>query len=266
MKFYVTSDLHGFYDQFITTLSNTGWFNDEGPKKLIVCGDLLDRGSQAKELVDFMLTLKQKNQLIFIRGNHEDLYLDLLYNFEKYRIQIITNYCHHISNGTWDTSLQLADISEREALSYTDIWRRSNLNSLFRTELIINSIEYYETKNFIFVHGWIPANAIFDNHSKKHFTYNSNWRKVSNKEWNSARWLCGPNLGIIDKVLEPNKTIVCGHWNCSAAHHLIDGTSEFEQDANFNTFKGDGIWALDACTAYSNKVNIEVIEDEIIDE
>ena len=50
MRYYVTSDTHGFYDELISQLKSAGYFDDTAPRKLIILGDLMDRGNQAKEL------------------------------------------------------------------------------------------------------------------------------------------------------------------------------------------------------------------------
>lgn len=60
-----------------------------------------------------------------------------------------------------------------------------------------------------------------------------------------------------------NKTIVCGHWHTSFGnynyHHK--GSGEFEEDSDFGIFEDKGIIALDACTAFSKKVNILKLEN-----
>lgn len=59
-----------------------------------------------------------------------------------------------------------------------------------------------------------------------------------------------------------DKTIVCGHWHTSYGHSKYEhkGT-EFGEDADFSPYYGPGIIAIDACTAFSGKVNCLVIED-----
>lgn len=61
----------------------------------------------------------------------------------------------------------------------------------------------------------------------------------------------------------PNLFIMCGHWHCSWGHKYIhnDG-QDFGKGANFEPFIDTGICALDACTAYSRKVNCVVLEEE----
>lgn len=78
MRYYIISDIHGYYTELKQTLDEKGFFSDTIPHTLIVCGDILDRGSEAKEVQQFILDLMDKNEIILIRGNHEDLMMDLL--------------------------------------------------------------------------------------------------------------------------------------------------------------------------------------------
>jgi len=57
MKYYVTSDVHSFYSEFKQALDDKGFFTDSDPKKLIICGDALDRGLESVEMQDFMMDL-----------------------------------------------------------------------------------------------------------------------------------------------------------------------------------------------------------------
>ena len=50
MRYYVVSDVHGFYTPLVTALKCTGFFEDTEPHKLLVLGDLFDRGSEAVKL------------------------------------------------------------------------------------------------------------------------------------------------------------------------------------------------------------------------
>ena len=82
------------------------------------------------------------------------------------------------------------------------------------------------------------------------------------EEWEMARWLNGINAAVCDNIIDPNKTIVCGHWHSSWGHKYINANStEFELDSNYTPFYAPGIIAIDACTAMSKKVNCLVIDD-----
>lgn len=102
MRYYVVSDIHGFHSPLIAALNHAGFFSDQQPRKLIVLGDLFDRGKEAKELEAFISDLMDKDLVILIRGNHEDLYEDLV------TVDKGIGLSHHINNGTYDTALQLS--------------------------------------------------------------------------------------------------------------------------------------------------------------
>lgn len=65
------------------------------------------------------------------------------------------------------------------------------------------------------------------------------------------------------KIYEPNKTIVCGHWHCSALWHKVypNKYEGFVRENNFKPFITKNMIALDVCTAYTNKVNVVVLNN-----
>ena len=67
MKYYVVSDIHGYYDEMIKALTEKGFFAEKEPCKLIICGDLLDRGSQSKEIIDFILENLEQDKHYYYR-------------------------------------------------------------------------------------------------------------------------------------------------------------------------------------------------------
>lgn len=83
MRYYVTADVHGYFSELKSALAENGFFEDTEPHKLIICGDIYDRGAETLELQNFILDLMSKNEVILIRGNHEDLALELLNNWNK---------------------------------------------------------------------------------------------------------------------------------------------------------------------------------------
>lgn len=82
MKYKVISDEHDFYTQMKFALTTVGFFTDQGPHKLVVLGDLLDSGSEAVAVQDFITDQLEKDMVILIRGNHEDM-LENLATSEK---------------------------------------------------------------------------------------------------------------------------------------------------------------------------------------
>ena len=266
MRYYVVSDVHGFFTQMKTALSERGFFDDKDPHKLILCGDMLDRGEETLETQNFMLDLNRSESLIFVRGNHEDLMLEMLKRFNDYRFQIAIGISHHNSNGTFDSALKLSGMSFNDALHNPKEFVDKAMQSDFVSKLIPSSVNYFETEHYIFVHGWIPCFSDSElpawRNNARHYRFNKNWRKSTITDWENARWMNGMDMAERYGIIEQDKTIVCGHWNASYGHSKFEQKcSEFEDDADFSPYYGNGIIAIDACTAHSGLVNCIVIDD-----
>ena len=248
MKYYVVSDLHGFFTPFHRALTEAGFFDDSQPHKLIVCGDLLDRGKEAQEIVKFVLDLMEKDEIILIRGNHEDLFVDLVTKDGG------VAYRHHKHNGTYDTALQLTGLTPAEAFTHCFAFAQAARNTDFYQQIIPAMVDYFESEHYVFVHGWIPCIPESDGYS-----YYSDWRGASAYEWARARWYNGMNAA---RTCMEEKTIVCGHWHTSYGHAKLEGKgTEFGLNADFSPYYAPGIIAIDGCTAQSGQVNVLVLED-----
>lgn len=257
MKYYVVSDVHGFYTPLIEALTEAGFFTETEPHKLIVCGDMMDRGREAVKMQEFMLKLLEEDKLIFVKGNHEELLETMLRDLKESREAFSWGYSYHISNGTWSTALQLTNSDEVFAIrNYQEFIKKVKATD-FYSRLIPVSIDWFETPNYIFTHGWIP----FTQRGKKYF-YNPNWRDANSVEKHTARWVNGMQLAEEFNVVEPNKKIVCGHWHASFGHCVYEKKgSEFGKTADFTPYYGNGVIAIDRCTAHTGKVNVLLIED-----
>ena len=240
MKYFVSSDIHGFFNEWQSALNEKGFDLNNPEHKIILCGDLFDRGSQPKEIIDFVL--KHKNKIILIRGNHEDL-------MEQMIERNSSNY-GDLCNGTAQTIVDLYPEWQISEFNLKKIAKETRIQ-----EVLDRCIDYYETKHYIFVHGWIP---IIENC----FLYDTNWRKARKERWKKARWT-NPVEMYRYEIYEPNKTIICGHWHCSALWHEQnpDKYEEFGDKANFEPFITKNMIAIDACTTYSHKVNVIVCKD-----
>lgn len=260
MNLYTVADPHGFLDEMKTVLNEQGFFDDpEG--KLVVCGDVLDRGEQAVEMVDFLIDLLDQDRLIFVKGNHEDLFYRCVQDVAKGELyELAYGVSYHNHNGTWDTLLQLTGMDERMAFRFPEELVRRVMETPFYAKLLPAAVDYYEPEgsSLIFVHGWIPVDTS-GARGYQQYAYNPEWREASFEDWSKARWLNGMEMACRKHILEPGKTIVCGHFHTSWGHARIkkDGTEEGSR-ANFSPFEAEGIVALDACTAYSHKVNCRV--------
>lgn len=258
MRYYVAADPHGFYSELAAALEEKGFFQDTQPHKLILCGDLFDRGGEAERLQRFVLDLMAEERVILIRGNHEDLTMQLLNTWHQ---ESYWQY-HHQSNGTVDTVCQLTDSVQEELFFNTDHIYRRLRDGPFVQRIIPSMVDFFETPHYIFVHGWIPCSPVPAKNNQTMYMKIPDWRNADAEQWNKARWINGM-LAAHTGAIEEGKTIVCGHWHCSYGHaHYEHRGGEFDHHPDFSPYYGDGIIALDACTSFSHKVNCIVLEDE----
>lgn len=262
MKYYVVSDIHGYYRHLINALEEAGFFNDEGEYKLVVCGDLLDRGPEANKTVEFITQLMNEDKLIYILGNHEDLLVQCLHDIVIGGIYSIANgMSYHYFNKTWDTILQLSQMSEAEAYNNPNELVNRVMDSPFYKKLLPNCVNYYETSNYIFTHGWIPCLVDIFNPVVK-YQRNPDWRNAEIEAWRSARWFNGMEIACKYNITEPEKTIVCGHWRTSYGHAQFNHScTESGNDAIHAPFSAKGILAIDSSVAITSTINCVVIED-----
>lgn len=249
MKYYVSTDIHGFFTLFREALERVGYFTDEEPHKLVLLGDLMDRGVEAVPLQDFILKLLVHNDIILVKGNHESLFEELVTQDNGFA------YSHHVSNGTYGTALQLTGFEAAATGKLPYQFAAAARATPFYQQIIPAMLDWYETSRYIFAHGWIPCI-----HGRSGYGYYSEWRDASPGEWEMARWYNGMDAV---RTCREEKTILCGHWHASYGHARYEGRgAEFGPDADFSPFRAPGIVALDACTAYSHRVNIEIVEDD----
>ena len=253
MKIFAVSDIHSFFTPLKKALDENGFETNNPEHLLVVCGDVFDRGPESKEVYEYLNNL---TNVVLIKGNHEDL-------MEKVWER---GYCkqHDVSNGTLRT---IADMFEE--LTNYDMHDCLKLSQKVLEPFFAKFVNYFETKNYVFVHGWIPMK--YDT-AKKFAEYgeptlfDENWREG---DWESARWYNGIKKAW-NGVIVPGKTTICGHWHCSYGHMLKsiktdNWLSEFEDDAVWEPYYSEGIIAIDRCTAHTNEVNVLVLEDDLLE-
>lgn len=238
-KYFVVSDVHGFYDEMMEALNKTGWEQDNPNHIFVSLGDLLDRGRQPLQCLQFVNALPEDRKIL-IFGNHELLLDELIHRG--------TWFSYDKSNGTLNTVFDVTDV-------YNDVSYALDLmieNSEWR-KYYLSLYSHAVIGNNIFVHGWIPS---------------LDYENASLIDWKSATWQNGMRLWSQGEFI-PGKTIWCGHWHTSWGHanlhhygvefleddwkyHKADTQGNFEC---FDPFIDKGIVAMDACTVYSHKVN-----------
>ena len=262
-KYFITSDTHSFFTLLKEELERQGWEQNNPDHILIEAGDLFDRGPESKELLEFVQDLGDR--FIYIRGNHEDL-------LDQCVTQIVSKGeigRHHISNGTLETIKQLTGVDCYD--SFWGFYGREQDKIYYKMKPILNwiwdkSIDYLELNKYVITHGWIPT-VVDETKYKIKYKYDPEWRNATKIDWDKARWLNGMECWK-QGVVEPGKSIICGHWNCSYYwSHIKQRYPEYPDrnkkdfDKSFQPAIDSGLVALDACTAYSKKVNVFIVEE-----
>ena len=143
-KFFVVSDVHGFYDELLNALDDAGFDPENTDHYLISCGDNFDRGPQNLEVQKFFI---RTPRTILIRGNHEDLFDWAVRDGFTMR---------DIQNGTYQTIQELGrvKIPEHQWASQDEITEYA-----YRTTrgFFDRMIDYFETEHYIFTHGYLPV-------------------------------------------------------------------------------------------------------------
>lgn len=255
-KIFAISDIHGFYTEMIESLKESGYDEDNPEHLLIVCGDKFDRGKESVKVFQYLKRLMDKNKAIILRGNH----LAFIENF----LEGSNDPFNYINNGLNET---IADFWHRTApfeswcalegnceLSIENYskWAeiaRKDINKEY-PELLpwIKSLPYYyETDNYIFTHGMIDGQC-FDWHNPNTSWYECTWAKP--RDFNNS-------------IVNTDKKVVVGHINCGLLRSLYG----YDENDNSIFERPDGkVIGLDTCTVLTHKVNVLVLEDEIIED
>lgn len=258
MRLYCCSDLHSFFTSFKKALDEAG-FEADNPNHLLLClGDVFDRGPESVEVLRYLDSL---SNVILIRGNHEDLLEEML----------ARGYgeTHDVKNGTVTSVVDLCDITGVKTKSTYEVCKAvEDLVKPFLNKFV----DYYESEHFLFVHSWIPCKVHFEGDGEfkpwytrnKTYEYMSDWREANEVEWQEARW--GNPFKMAEAGLnQTSKTIVFGHFHTSWPRANYDGKPEFGDGADFSPYYGNNCIGIDACTAYTGKVNVLVLEDELLE-
>lgn len=206
---YAMSDIHGHLGVFKEALKNVD-FTTKG-NKLILLGDYIDGGKQSYETLCFIQELSKSypNQVIALRGNHEEMFLEQLSN-KNY--VFYTDSYNEMQN--YLTKDELSNINNKINGSLT---MSANITAIYKEMIALIKLKhkdlltwlkalpyYYTTENQIFVHAGVDEEAGRD------------WKWGTSDE--EFVWKYPPTLGKF------YKDIISGHTY----------TSEIANDKNYH--------------------------------
>lgn len=161
-RYFAIGDLHGHYTEFMQLLE---LLRDRTSfhlrfDHLVLLGDLVDSGTQTKQLLDYVIDLKEKypQHLHVVKGNHEDMLLDALSETHpKYGDYYIWyNQGGEATLKSYTDGMEANDY-EKAIMQPADLIPQKHL--AFIRDLPL----YYETEEYFFCHaGLRPGTKISD--------------------------------------------------------------------------------------------------------
>ncbi len=238
-KIFVVSDVHGHYTQLVNALKQAGFDKDDPEHLLVCCGDCFDRGDESLEVLQFFERLKHK---VLLRGNHEDMLLKLLTTGKLLQ--------QHRINGTFNTLNSIFGKYAIDPAGDTIDFSGKTRTVDRLCQFIEETVDYYETQNYVFVHGWLPENA--ETPAARASIPTHAWETARLAQW--IRHYDG------SRPLS-DKTLVCGH-----VPTFFAGSFDPDREKNnADIFYGNGLIAIDAGTTDSKQINVLVLEDRLIE-
>lgn len=139
-KAFVVSDIHGMYGHFIKLLEH--WNRND---KLIILGDMIDRGPDSLKVVQHVMELKAKHDVVVLKGNHDQMLLDFVKN------PIECGDVFHM-NGGGNTVVQFSEDQFAMFRSYVE--RADLIEERRYPELgfLKNALLYYEFGKVLLTH------------------------------------------------------------------------------------------------------------------
>lgn len=103
MATYVCSDIHGCFDLFKYMLEGINFSDSD---TLYILGDIIDRGTQNVELIEYV---RGSDNIVLLKGNHEKMMVDFYKNKERGYVWFKDEW---IINGGLRTYVELRDEGE----------------------------------------------------------------------------------------------------------------------------------------------------------
>jgi diadenosine tetraphosphatase ApaH/serine/threonine PP2A family protein phosphatase len=112
-------DVHGCYEELMELLTVIGFYEGK-VDKLIFVGDLIDKGPNPKEVIEWVKTWE--NCCAFVIGNHEEKHLR--YHMHEHRVRKNPKYKNPmtVSEDFLRTRTELLKITDFDAYRFMDTW------------------------------------------------------------------------------------------------------------------------------------------------
>lgn len=150
-RMLVISDIHGELEKFEGLLEVAGY--DPAKDQLILLGDYVDRGPNAKGVIDKVIALKEAGALV-LKGNHEDLMIKALMTEDE------RAWKRWAQMNGGDMTLRSYGFTEADFAvdEQAETFIKPTLQSEILTQhlaFITNLEHYMETDEYVFVHAGV---------------------------------------------------------------------------------------------------------------
>jgi Calcineurin-like phosphoesterase. len=163
MRTFLCSDIHGQYDAWMVGLEKSGFSPDSGDR-LIVIGDIMDRGPRSKDCFLFLQKLRETypDQIFYLRGNHEQMFLDFLKAEDPFS-KNVSAYLWFL-NGGWTTIRSFLEIRDPNRKYTLEEIARELLETVPGLLQILEGLPYYYAeRDAVFVHaGFAPDTPLVE--------------------------------------------------------------------------------------------------------
>lgn len=136
------SDIHGMLTKFVELWAALSPSKND---TIVLLGDLIDRGSDSKGVIDFVLNKKAQGfNIISLWGNHEDMYVKYLRKSE-----------YTVLNGEMIEGIYMKEVYRMNGGRATEKSYGGKLPPKEHMQFFHAMEPSYETENYIFVHAGI---------------------------------------------------------------------------------------------------------------
>lgn len=234
MRYFVISDIHGYYDVLLESLQKAGYTSENPNHHLLVLGDLFDRGKQSDQVLAYLYALHQSRKATILLGNHDAFLLDFL---EGRYTKVAFNIMY---NGFGET---LMSLSQLYTLSDLDsIHRAITTRYPYLLEWLQELPYYVELDDYIFVHGGIDGGML-------------DWKTMMTRH--DFVWSREIHLPLV-----PGKIVVAGHHRVAT---IRKSTINYEllflhNPEYFDILYADGKILIDRFVEISQQLNVLILD------
>lgn len=213
-RLFVISDIHGCLDHFQQLLKKINY--KPNVDEIILLGDYIDRGPKSKEVVELVMNMVRNENVIALRGNHDQRFLDLIETKDPNLFKEFLKY------GGIETLESYYPKYKYESIENIVDYIKCEYQT--HIQFLKNTLIYHENEHFIFVHGGLNPNY-------------QNWREQPILDFLNIR------EKFIYQKTQVDKIVIFGHTITSKIHHSadiyfskdkigIDGGCAFKQQLN----------------------------------